>query len=137
MDYSSWENGGRVTFPHYCIECNPVRAGMVAHPGEYRWSSYRSHADGVWGKLLSTHEQYDRLGYTAEERQHAYRELFRSELDGGAPMEIRDTVNRGWPLGGERFKDKIERALQRAARPPRRGRLRCSEIPSEQDEHFT
>ena len=25
--------------------------------------------------------------------------------------EIRDTVNRGWPLGSERFKDEIERAL--------------------------
>ena len=23
------------------IELNPVRAGMVGHPGEYRWSSYR------------------------------------------------------------------------------------------------
>ena len=23
------------------IELNPVRAGMVDHPGAYRWSSYR------------------------------------------------------------------------------------------------
>jgi hypothetical protein len=23
------------------IELNPVRAAMVAHPAEYRWSSYR------------------------------------------------------------------------------------------------
>ncbi len=28
------------------IELNPVRAGMVAHPGEYRWSSYRANAQG-------------------------------------------------------------------------------------------
>ena len=26
------------------IELNPVRAGMVKDPGDYRWSSYRSHA---------------------------------------------------------------------------------------------
>lgn len=26
------------------IELNPVRAGMVKDPGEYRWSSYRTHA---------------------------------------------------------------------------------------------
>ena len=36
--------------------------------------------------------------------------------------EIRRAVNHGWPLGSERFKDQIERALERAARPPKRGR---------------
>jgi len=104
------------------IECNPVRARMVAHPGDYRWSSYRFHADGAPDKLLSTHEQYERLGATAEERQQAYRELFRSELDSSELSEIRGTVNRGWPLGSERFKDQIEMALQCVARPPKRGR---------------
>jgi REP element-mobilizing transposase RayT len=29
------------------IELNPVRARMVRHPREYRWSSYRSHARGA------------------------------------------------------------------------------------------
>jgi len=28
------------------IELNPVRANMVAHPAEYRWSSYRANAQG-------------------------------------------------------------------------------------------
>src|SRR5688500_13119076 len=27
---------------HRYIELNPVRAGMVAHPSEYAWSSYRA-----------------------------------------------------------------------------------------------
>ncbi|WP_290799023.1 hypothetical protein [Halomonas sp.] len=31
---------------HAYIELNPVRAGMVAHPGEYRWSSYAANAQG-------------------------------------------------------------------------------------------
>ncbi len=26
------------------IECNPLRAQMIVHPGDYRWSSYRFHA---------------------------------------------------------------------------------------------
>jgi len=119
------------------IECNPVRAQMVADPSHHRWSSYRCHAEGAPDKLLSTHEQYERLGNTAEARRQAYRELFRSELDSGELREIRDTVNRGWPLGGERFKDKIEQVLKRSARPPRRGRPPHCEIPSEQSEHFT
>ena len=28
------------------IELNPVRARMVDHPRQYRWSSYRAHAEG-------------------------------------------------------------------------------------------
>lgn len=104
------------------IECNPVRARMVAYPGDYAWSSYRCHAFGVSDKLIATHEQYERLGRTDEERQQAYRELFRSELDSSELGKIRDTVNRGWPLGSERFKDEIERALKCAVRPSKRGR---------------
>ena len=119
------------------IECNPVRAQMVVRPADYRWSSYRSHAEGAPDKLLSTHEQYECLGSTAEARQHAYRDLFLSELDSNELTEIRNTANRGWPLGGERFKDEIEQALKRAARPPRRGRPPRSEMSSEQNEHFT
>ena len=116
------------------IECNPVRARMVMHPGDYRWSSYRAHALGAPDKLVSSHEQYERLGQDAAERQGAYRELCRSELDPKEIGEIRDTVNQGWPLGSERFKDEIERALQRAARPPKRGRptKRCGETASNQ-----
>ena len=53
---------------------------------------------------------------------HAYRELFSGHLDEKVLTEIRGAVDRGWPLGSERFKDEIEAALQRAARPPRRGR---------------
>jgi putative transposase len=119
-----------------CIECNPVRAQMVVYPGDYRWSSYRCHAHGAPDRLLSTHEQYERLVGTAEERQQAYRELFRNELDSSELGEIRDTVNRGWPLGGERFKDEIESALKYATRPPKRGRSARSVMPSERGEPF-
>ena len=118
------------------IECNPLRAQMVVHPGDYRWSSYRFHAHGAPDKLLSTHEQYERLGGTPEERQRAYQELFRVELDAKDLGEIRDTVSRGWPLGGERFKDEIEKALKCAARPPKRGRPAQSVMPSERSESF-
>ncbi|PTR10619.1 REP element-mobilizing transposase RayT [Nitrosospira sp. Nsp5] len=35
------------------IELNPVRAGMVAHPTEYRWSSYRANAQGEVDALVN------------------------------------------------------------------------------------
>ena len=38
------------------IELNPVRAGMVKDPGDYRWSSYRAHAFGVNVGLWTPHK---------------------------------------------------------------------------------
>lgn len=104
------------------IELNPVRAGIVARVEEYRWSSHCFYALGRQDLLLSAHEEYEALGSNEAERQQAYRHLFSSHLDQKAFGEIRNAVNLGWPLGSERFKDQIEAALQRAARPPKRGR---------------
>jgi len=115
------------------IELNPVRAGMVKNPSAYRWSSYRHHAFGITDRVVSTHEQYARLGRSAEDRQLAYRALFRAELDGETLEAIRDSANRGWPLGSERFKDDIERALKCPARPPKRGRPPRA-VPTQQDQ---
>ena len=43
------------------IELNPVRAGMVAHPSEYPWSSYRCNALGQANILVLPHVEYVRL----------------------------------------------------------------------------
>ena len=51
------------------IELNPVRAGMVKDPGDYRWSSYRSHAFGVRAGLWSLHCLYLELAKKEKQRQ--------------------------------------------------------------------
>jgi putative transposase len=53
------------------IELNPVRAGIVAYLGEYRWSSYSYNGQGERADLLSHHSVYQGLGRTSEERQAA------------------------------------------------------------------
>lgn len=53
------------------IELNPVRAGMVGHPGEYRWSSYRANAQGEDDVLVRPHTLYEALGIDAADRQAA------------------------------------------------------------------
>jgi putative transposase len=111
------------------IECNPVRAQMVKAPEDYPWSSFLFHAFGKADKLVSTHECYGRLGGTVGERRDAYRSLFRSDLDSIALAEFRDNTNRGWPLGSDRFKDEIAKALQCATRPPKRGRPKKTSEP--------
>ena len=37
------------------IELNPVRAGMVVDPGDYRWSSYAAHGLGRSISMLTPH----------------------------------------------------------------------------------
>jgi putative transposase len=89
------------------IELNPVRAAMVAHPAEYRWSSYAANAQGEPSALITPHPLYVSLGADAGARQAAYRELFRHELDPGVVDEIRHATNGNFALGNARFAEQI------------------------------
>jgi putative transposase len=106
------------------IELNPVRARMVAHPRDYRWSSYRAHAMGAKDVLVSDHPLYRALGRGAEARQKAYRALFRAALEPGFVDALRAATNGGWALGDARFKREIADALGRRVEPLPRGRPR-------------
>lgn len=50
------------------IELNPVRAGMVVDPAQYRWSSYRANGLGQADDLLTPHPLYLGLDKNAQER---------------------------------------------------------------------
>lgn len=104
------------------IELNPVRANMVAHPAEYKWSSYAANAQGVANSMISTHLLYKAMGADAEKRQTAYRELFRYALDIGLVDEIRKATNSNYALGSEAFIKQIEAALGRRATQGKSGR---------------
>ena len=106
------------------IELNPVRANMVQGPGDYRWSSYRHHALGVTNALVRDHERYFALGDTDAARQEAYRELFKYQIEPGVLKQIRDAGNYGIALGGDRFREEVEAALNRRIDVPKRGRPR-------------
>lgn len=67
------------------VELNPVRAGMVSHPRNYPWSSYRTNAEGKDDSRLVPHPLYLALGATPAERQAAYRRLFTDKLTSPPP----------------------------------------------------
>jgi len=71
------------------IELNPVRAKMVKHPLDYKWSSYRYHVQGEENSLLTPHFMYESLGETADQRQRNYRALFNHELKPKLMDEVR------------------------------------------------
>ena len=106
------------------IELNPVRAGMVEHPGYYRWSSYRANAQGEADGLVQPHELYLGLGTDADQRQTAYRELFRHEMEPGLVDEIRKATNGNYALGDARFAEQIAQTLGRRVQPGKAGRPR-------------
>lgn len=106
------------------IELNPVRACMVATPAEYRWSSYRSNAEGTQSILLRPHANYLALGGSQEERCVAYRALVAEALSEDDLEAIRGHVQRQHALGSHRFRDAIEAQLARRVGPAKMGRPR-------------
>lgn len=104
------------------IELNPVRAGMVAHPAEYRWSSYRVNAQGEADGLTEAHPTYTALGRQARQRQACYRDLFRDELEPRFVDGIRRATNGNFALGTQRFLAEVTAVLGRRATPGAPGR---------------
>ena len=118
------------------IELNPVRAGMVAHPGDYRWSSYQGNAYGKPDPLLSAHPLYTGLSRDDVHRRHAYRELFRHPLDDDLLHAIREALNQELVLGREDFKDKIEQMTARQTRPRRLGRPKLERAEESSGDYY-
>lgn len=106
------------------IELNPVRAAIVEHPGDYRWSSYRANGQGESDALIRPHALYDALGLDAAGRRGAYRELFHHELEPGLVDEIRRATNGNFLLGNERFAVDVAATLGRRVLPGKSGRPR-------------
>ncbi|MBI3716206.1 MAG: transposase [Betaproteobacteria bacterium] len=131
-----WEGRYRATVvdtEHYLlsvmryIELNPVRAGMVKHPGDYPWSSHRKYAysdNGINLNWLIEHDQYLRLDRNEPARRAAYRDLFKTEIDPEELAFIRNSTHKGWALGDNRFREEIARLGERRAAPAAKGRPR-------------
>jgi len=102
-----WErrfNSSLVMTEHYFftlaryIEQNPVRAGMVARPEEYAWSSHRENACGAPSRTVTPHPAYLELGRCEASRRAAYLRLFDRPVDEDALSKIRKSICRGDPL---------------------------------------
>jgi len=112
----------------YCLACyryiesNPVRAGMCAHPGDYRWSSYRVNALAEAKSGLTPHPEWLALGENDGERRARYRTLVDAVVDPERVENIRFGVRKGLPTGSTRFISQIEEALDRRLGTGHRGR---------------
>jgi putative transposase len=105
------------------IELNPVRAGLVEYPSDYRWSSHSTNAHGTHDSLVTPHDLYVALGRNSDERRTAYRALFARRLAEDVMTEIRIATNKAWALGSSRFRSQLGTKAGRRSQPLWAGRL--------------
>jgi len=110
------------------IEMNPVRAGIVQHPDEYRWSSYHVNGLGVKSDLISHHILYQTLGKTMSEKLKAYKALFQHEIEIEELDRIREATNGNFSLGNEQFQKEISTRLGRRVTRGSPGRPRKKKL---------
>jgi len=104
------------------IDLNPVRAGMVASPDAYCWSSYAGNSGARNDPLLSPHTEYLALSVDERTRRSAYAALCREAEEHEFLAAIRDATFGGLPLIGEELRSRLLAAgvrLERA-KPGRR-----------------
>ena len=104
------------------IELNPVRAAMVADPGDYPWSSHRCNGRGEADALVTPHARYLDLGNDPQARQATYRALCGAAIGADELARIRGYVQQQRALGDGRFQARIEQLAGRCANMRPRGR---------------
>jgi len=104
------------------IEMNPVRAAMVAHPRDYRWSSYHYNALGKRDELITSHELYLSMDIDDASRRKAYRLLIKQKMTAEDLSAIRNAWQTGTPLGNDDFRHEVEKALKQKIGYAKRGR---------------
>jgi putative transposase len=95
------------------VELNPVRAGIVSAPEDYRWSSYGHKVGRSRLTWLDEDPCYANLGEIRSERESGYREWIAASVPNDEWQLIRLAVQRGQPSGSLRFHQEIERRLGR------------------------
>ena len=111
------------------IDLNPVRAGLVADPAAYRWSSHGANGAGAADPLVVPHPLYLALGRQGSSRQAAYRALIRQKLAPNFIDAVRRATNGNFALGDPAFQAKAASALGRRVTPCQAGRPRRSAPP--------
>jgi putative transposase len=113
------------------IDLNPVRAGMVGDPAEYRWSSHQHYVGRRSDKLITPHPLYWELGNTPFARDQAYAELVRAGISQSQQQALTDSALRGWALGEADYVAELQRRTERRVARSQAGRPRLKEAASD------
>ncbi len=106
------------------IESNPLRAGLVADPGSYRWSSYPCHGLGQDDPLLSPFPEWEKLGRTEGERRRRWRVKMSATQKAAEVSAVRDSLRNGRAFGDPDWIREMAERLDISLVPRPRGRPR-------------
>ncbi len=104
------------------IDLNPVRAGMVAQPGDYPWSGYAHSLGQRSDKLVTPHALFWALGNTPFAREAAYASLVHTGIGNQQQLALTDAALRGWALGEADFVDELQKKSRRRVSKAKPGR---------------
>jgi len=107
------------------VELNPVRAGLVAKPDDYPWSSARAHLTGEDDLLVRVAAVVDYVG--------DWERYLMLNSDEKTLALLRRHERTGRPLGSEGFVERIEKVLARPLHKRRAGRKRKAALSEESD----
>jgi len=104
------------------MDLNPVRAGLVAQPQDFAWSSYRHYSGLQPDKRLTPPAPYWDLGNTPFAREAAYSSWVQSGLGSQQVQALTHATLHGWALGSDAFLSQLEELVPRRVRPSKAGR---------------
>ncbi len=95
------------------VELNPLRAGMVASPEEWRWSSARAHLSAGDDCLVKVAPLLAMIG--------DWNAFLKSAIPEEELQHLRRHSRTGRPLGDESFLARLEEMVGRVLKPQKRG----------------
>jgi len=104
------------------IDLNPVRARMVAQPGDYPWSSHAHYIGQRNDRLITPHALYWSLGNTPFAREAAYAELVHGGISKDQQGALTQATLSGWALGDSGFLGGLQGQTQRRLSKAKPGR---------------
>lgn len=93
------------------IESAPLRAGLVAKPDEYSWSSYRYNALINDNSIITPHTLYMALDLLDSKRLNEYQKLQNTALDEQTKNDITAALTKEGILGSEVYKESIRQQM--------------------------
>jgi putative transposase len=96
------------------VELNPVRAGLVTDPGDYRYSSAPGHLGRRQDRILDLPQLLESLS--------PWEGLLASGMEEQEMVQFRRHERNGYPWGDKAFVERLETLLSKTLRPSKRGR---------------
>ena len=106
------------------LDLNPVRAGLVASPTHWRWSSHAHYVGAAVDRLITPPPQYWALGNTPFEREQAWARRVTAGVTQAKAGALTESLLGGWAMGDATFIADLQQRTGRRAAKRKAGRPR-------------